>query len=272
MASGNGQGADTFICRMDQLSQKLNKWKTKTMQSAAPQRTDSQARPLAGWEQEQSGSSGDIRSKPSLIPAVLEPSSPAGRSHASRSPSSPSRRGSISILSTYDRAKVANPPERLSSLGTGNEGELSKKAVPEFERLPSSFIPSRSIHGIAEGQSSQSKLVESPSRQASRSLKRFDPSPAPSLSPTSRLSRRSTGNKPPESNPFQMPAGGHEEERRTQKEACLTRSVLPVQPAPLMNEAEKTTDSPQPTAAFNARVEALQKRVWKATAPVPSDP
>ena len=300
MACGSSQSADAFMCRMDQLSQKLNSWRTKTARSATPLRSDSQ-KPLASRpEREQDenyrsrAESSPKHSRPSSpshrgssrprdrsdwIPVTRysekqdrEASSPKGRASGSHSPS---RRGAIAILSTYDRAnKVgANATEWIStqSHAVAHEGASSKKSAPEFESMPSKEFragsPARAVHSDArhqlvkaEWQRSRNKLMAlSPSRRGSTSPKAVDRSPAPSLSPASRLSRRSMGDQlSPENNPFQMPEEGRDRLRER-----------PVQQLSSSRQAWQRQDGPASPTAFNARVEALQQRVQNVVEPRP---
>ena len=289
------------MCRMDQLSQKLNSWKTKTARSATPLRSDSQ-KPLTSrpereqdenyWSRAESSPKHSRPSSPShrgssrprersdWIPATRysekqdrEAFSPKGRASGSHSPS---RRGAIAILSTYDRAnKVgANATEWLStqSHAVAHGGASSKKSAPEFESVPSKEFragsPARAVHSDArhqlvkaEWQRSRNKLMAlSPSRRGSASPKAVDRSPAPSLSPASRLSRRSMGDQlSPENNPFQMPEEP-EEGRDRLRERPVQRSL---------RQAWQRQDGPESPTAFNARVEALQQRVQNVVEPRP---
>ncbi|CAE7620580.1 unnamed protein product [Symbiodinium sp. CCMP2456] len=232
---GDGQGEDAFMCRMDQLTQKLSKW--KTTRSATPLRNDSGT---ALALEEQRGSSRKDASpsrhfKPS--PSSQVPPS-SGRSRGSHSPS---RRGSISILSTYDRVhKVANAASAVRWLckasSKGEEGGEAKKAPGRSQSA--TFRPIFTEREGAEG------------AEALRSPKRFDQSLSPSVSPASRLSRRSAVDKQSESNPFHI-------------ERCENGDRT--RPA-----SQNPRDRPEPTA-FNTRMEALQHRVWQASPAMPSD-
>ncbi|CAE6964243.1 unnamed protein product [Symbiodinium sp. CCMP2592] len=232
--AGDGQGEDAFMCRMDQLTQKLSKW--KTTRSTTPLRNDSST---ALALEEQCGTArkdGSPRRhfKPSPSSQV-QPSS--GRSRGSHSPS---RRGSISILSTYDRVhKVANAASAvrwLSKASKGEEGEAKKASASAVKRLQgrSQSATFRPIFAETAGEDAEAK--------------RFDQSLSPSVSPASRLSNRSTVDKS-ESNPFHI-------ERRC--ENAGDRALSP-------------SRNPQPSTAFNTRMEALQHRVWQASPAVPSD-
>lgn len=178
----------------------------------------------------------------------MPPSS--GRSCGSHSPS---KRGSISILSTYDRAnKAANAASAVRWLSKasskGEEGGEAKKASASaaFERLQgrsqsATFRPIFTERDGWEG-AEGAEALRSPKRGQSLS---------PSVSPASRLSRRSTVDKQSESNPFHI--------ERCENAGDRARPL-----------SQNPRDCPEPSA-FNTRMEALQHRVWHASPAMPSD-
>eukprot|EP00439_Symbiodinium_sp_Y106_P032085 s985_g3.t2 len=236
--AGDGQGEDAFMCRMDQLTQKLSKW--KTTRSTTPLRNDSSTalalKEQCGSSRKDGSPTRHFQPSPS---SQVQPSS--GRSRGSHSPS---RRGSISILSTYDRVnKVANAASAvrwLAKASKGEEGEAKKASASAFKRL----------QGRSQSATFRPIFAETAGEQAE--AKRFDQSLSPSVSPASRLSRRSTVDKS-ESNPFHI-------ERRC--ENAGDRALSP---------SRRPRDSPEPSTAFNTRMEALQHRVWQASPAMPSD-
>ena len=305
MAAGNGQGMDAFMRRMDQLSQKLTSWQTKTARSATPPRNDTQACPVP---RDSSPSQRQFKSSPSqpshaarpdqnlhdqsagchrsaLKPMYREPEEERGSQRATwalqpgeSSPArngscSPSMRGSISILSTYDRANRMGP---TATDWLADEAEGSKKATPEFERTSYGVGgPARMIHSdlrthglsTAEWHRSRNKLMGlSPSHRGSASPKRLDRSPV-SRSPVSKVSQRSRDKLSPERNPFQMPGGGAEGQDRPERQLKHMNSV---RAASLRRGETGRQDGQESPTAFNARVEALQQRVSNAPPPVPA--